>query len=276
MLNLNHAFNEINLLNMRFLKKYNFTIIESKNKMIRFSLLLYFLICSCYISNGASPAFHLTKIDKPIYSILPDSSVASEFPPIKGKVISPFGYRGHHKHTGTDIKLHKGDTVRAAYSGIVTKASRYCGYGNLVILKHPNSIQTYYGHLSKCLVNAGDSVVAGQIVGLGGRTGRASTDHLHFEIRVCNVPKNPEKYFNFNTCTVKNAVLANVPVLFIKDDPKVEETADAKPSNDIVSIQKGDTLYALARRYGVTVKQIQELNNLESSNLKIGMKLKIN
>ena len=275
MLNLNHDFDEIKLLNMRFLKINTLSTILTKNELIRFSFMICFLICGCNISNGASPAFHLTRIDKPLFTLTPDTTVASEFAPIKGKVISPFGYRGCHHHTGTDIKLHKGDTVRAAYSGIVAKASRYSGYGNLVILKHPNSLQTYYGHLSKCLVNAGDSVIAGQVVGLGGRTGRASTDHLHFEVRLCNVPQNPEKYFNFNTCTVKNAVLANVPVILIKDDSKTEEKTLVKLTNDIITIQKGDTLYDIARRHGTTVKQIQELNNLESSNLKIGMKLKI-
>jgi len=260
---------------MRLLNYYNLTNTVTKKELLSFSFMLCFLIGSCNLSKGASPAFQLTRIEKPLYSVKLDSSVSNEFSPIKGKVISPFGYRGRHKHTGTDIKLHKGDTVRAAYSGLVTKACRYSGYGNLVVLEHPNSIQTYYGHLSKCLVNAGDSVVAGQVVGLGGRTGRASTDHLHFEVRVGNVPKNPEKYFDFNNCTVKNAELANAPVILIKDDPK-EEMTEIKLSNDIVTIQKGDTLYDLARRHGTTVKQIQQLNNLESSNLKIGMKLKIN
>lgn len=274
-MNLNHVFDEIKLVNMRLLYKYNLKNIVSKNERIFFSFFICFLILGCDISKGSSPAFRLTKMDKPLFELVPDTTVISEFSPIKGKVISPFGYRGRHKHAGTDIKLHKGDSVKAAYSGIVTKASRYSGYGNLVILNHPNSIQTYYGHLSKCLVDDGDTVVAGQVIGLGGRTGRASTDHLHFEIRVCNVPKNPEKYFDFKNCSVKNAVLASTPVILIKDDPK-EEKAEIKISNNVVTIQKGDTLYDIARRHGTTVKQIQQLNNLEGSNLKIGMKLKIN
>lgn len=200
-----------------------------------------------------------------------DSSASSAMAPIHGKIISPFGYRGHHNHTGADIKLHKNDTVRAAYSGQVVKASRYSGYGNLVILKHANSLQTYYAHLSKCLVKVGDNVVAGDVVGLGGRTGRASTDHLHFEVRVNNIPKNPENYFDFNNKTADAPLLAYPKTIFIKNDPKKEEVV----SNDFVIIAKGDTLYSIAKHHGMTVKQLQELNQLQSSNLKIGMKLKI-
>jgi len=131
--------------------------------------------------------------------------------PIKGKVISGFGYRDNRNHTGSDIKLQNGDTVKAAFCGRVTMASSYSGYGNLVILKHANNIITYYAHLSKCLVEVGDSVVAGDFVGLGGRTGRASTDHLHFEVRYNNIPRNPEDFFDFVSGTVRIPFLAYSP-----------------------------------------------------------------
>ncbi|MEA4839699.1 MAG: peptidoglycan DD-metalloendopeptidase family protein [Bacteroidales bacterium] len=231
-----------------------------------------------------------SKADLQINKPLADSSISNQVSPIRGKVISPFGYRGRHKHTGVDIKLQKGDTVRAAFGGIVKMAAHYSGYGNLVILKHTDHIETYYAHLSKCIVKEGKTVAAGEVIGLGGRTGRATTNHLHFEIRFNRVPQNPEYFFNFNNCTVKIPVLAYAPTSKTenktKSDTEVEtETTETKTeaeqcsksdvSNDFVIIQKGDTLYALARKHGTTVKHLQDINHLESPNLRIGMKLKI-
>lgn len=241
-------------------------------------------------------AGHAADVDKPdigkqIEDFPADSMALPGYcSPIKGKVISPFGYRGRHFHSGTDIKLQHGDTVRAAFDGMVTKACPYSGYGNLVILKHPNSIETYYSHLSKCIVHLGDSVKAGQVVGLGGRTGRATTDHLHFEIRFNHVAKNSEKYFDFRNCEVKDVmknklmaytlvVKANQPITLVAvpaDQPaSTPLVKDSTVAEDVVIIRQGDTLYSLARRFGTTVKQLQALNGLDSSNLRIGLKLKV-
>jgi len=194
--------------------------------------------------------------------------------PVKGKVISAFGYRDKRRHTGSDIKLQQGDAVEAAFCGRVTKASSFSGYGNLVVVQHANNILTYYAHLSKCLVEAGDSVVAGKVLGLGGHTGRASTDHLHFEIRYNNSPLNPEEFFDFASGTVRMPFLAYSPgKKFQKSDSKVYEKSTN--SESIITIQPGDTLYALAKRYNTTVKQLQDLNDLEEPALMPGMKLKV-
>ncbi len=250
-------------------------------------------------------AGHAADIDKPditnqIIAVQTDTVLTGFFAPIQGNVISHFGYRGRHLHAGTDIKLQHGDTVRAAFDGLVTKACPYSGYGNLVILKHPNSIETYYSHLSKYIVQNGDSVKAGQVVGLGGRTGRATTNHLHFEVRFNHVAKNPEKYFDFKNCEVKDAmkdkmvayslVVKTEKSAVVNSTPAVipitaEATSipsgastlqtDADLVEGCIIIRKGDTLYSLSRRYGTTVKQLQELNGLENSNLRIGLKLKL-
>jgi len=249
-------------------RKYYFAGIVMKHGLLVLSLLLCFLVGGCKAIREASGSSRQNKTKNEKNTLSASDQVA----PVKGKVISPFGYRGGHNHTGADIKLQKGDTVRAAFGGVVTKAAPYSGYGNLVILKHPNNIETYYSHLSKCLVHEGDSVAASDVVGLGGRTGRATTDHLHFEVRFNHVPKNPENFFDFSNGATKILFLAYAaPVIRIKSEP----TPEVCSSDHIVSVQKGDTLYALAKRYGTTVKQIQEINNLESSSLKIGMKLKI-
>jgi len=232
-------------------------------------------------------AGHAADIDKPdiaqqIISIKTDTVLSGFFAPIQGNVISHFGYRGSHFHAGTDIKLHRGDTVRAAFDGRVNKACPYSGYGNLVILKHPNSVETYYSHLSKCIVQLGDSVKAGQVVGLGGRTGRATTDHLHFEVRFNHIAKNAEKYFDFKNCEVKDAMkdkLVSYSLVVKADKPAATTIVEINPfssqTEDTHIIRKGDTLYSLSKRYCTTVRQLQELNKMDNSNLQIGFKLKV-
>lgn len=97
-------------------------------------------------------------------------------------VISPFG--GQRHHAGTDIKRMAGDTIRAAFTGEVIVSSPYYAYGNCVIMRHANGLETLYSHNVKNLVRKGQWVHAGDPVALVGRTGRATTEHLHFETRV--------------------------------------------------------------------------------------------
>jgi len=199
--------------------------------------------------------------------------------PIHGKVISPFGRRHRRMHTGTDIKLHHGDQVRAAFTGVVTCASRYYGYGNLVVLNHGNNLQTYYAHLSKCLVHVGDSVFAGQIVGLGGRTGRATTDHLHFELRLNGKAYNAQKVFDFNNLVVLSP---DLKVLMPNEYPLAKKSDD-KVKNDVTrkyaiyyKIKSGDTFSEIAQKKHTTVKKICALNGMKKSTvLKVGKTIRI-
>ena len=100
--------------------------------------------------------------------------------PFKGKTISDFGYRGRRPHTGVDIKLNLGDTILCAFDGVVRMSRYYHGYGNMVIVRHKNGIETLYGHMSKRIVKVNQVVRAGDVLGLGGRTGHATGPHLHF------------------------------------------------------------------------------------------------
>ena len=125
-------------------------------------------------------------------------------PPIIGKVIGSYKNICPGKHTGTDIKLDKGDTIRSVSKGLVIKSGKLKGYGKMIIIKHENSLETYYAHLSKIMVSKGDSVYAGEVIGLGGKTGIAKTPQLHFEIRHNGSPVNPENYFDFISGKVKN------------------------------------------------------------------------
>ena len=92
---------------------------------------------------------------------------------------------GEHSrfHSGIDLDLEVGDNVEASFDGIVKRADYVSGYGNLVVLKHFNGLETYYAHLSKILVTIGDTLEAGDKLGLGGSTGRSTGPHLHYEIR---------------------------------------------------------------------------------------------
>ena len=123
-------------------------------------------------------------------------------------VISPYNHqRAGYKHTGVDLKTKANDKVRAAFDGIVISSGPATGYGNCVRIKHGNGLLTLYAHHSKNLVKAGQRVKAGQPVGLEGRTGRATTEHLHFEVFFCDRRYNPEILFNHETHQLQNVTL---------------------------------------------------------------------
>lgn len=126
---------------------------------------------------------------------LPDS--AFHFPLEGGKVISAYGSRGGH--TGTDIKTCANDTIRAVFDGVVRMAKRYGAYGNVIVLRHANGLETVYSHNSRNMVKVNGVVKAGQAIALTGRTGRATTEHLHFEIRMDGHHFNPGLLFDMKT-----------------------------------------------------------------------------
>ena len=114
------------------------------------------------------------------------------------KLNSPFGQRWGRLHAGLDIKVYVGDTICAAFDGKVRIVDYNAnGYGNYVVIRHPNGLETLYGHMSKHLVKADQIVRAGEPIGLGGNTGRSFGSHLHFETRICGVPVNPALMFDF-------------------------------------------------------------------------------
>lgn len=121
-------------------------------------------------------------------------------------VTSHYGYRPQfgRNHYGTDIKLYVGDTVRSAFAGkIRVVAYEAKGYGNYVIIRHDNGLETVYGHMSKHLVRENQVVRAGEPIGLGGNTGRSTGSHLHFETRFLGEYIDPEILFDFQAHDVK-------------------------------------------------------------------------
>lgn len=115
-------------------------------------------------------------------AVRPTESFAA--PLNQARVLSPFGKRGRRFHFGVDLQKSRkgGEPVLASRAGRITYAGRLSGYGNMVEIKHADGFVTRYAHLSKILVRKGRNVTAGQSLGHVGRTGRATTPHLHFEV----------------------------------------------------------------------------------------------
>lgn len=124
------------------------------------------------------------------------------YPMKNGRVISPYG--GKRRHSGADIKTHAGDTIYACFDGRVRFAKPYSGYGNIIVLRHPQGFETAYAHNKRNLVRIGDYVKAGQPIAIVGRTGRATTEHCHFEVRVNGKAYNPMKFFDATTCQLRS------------------------------------------------------------------------
>ena len=206
--------------------------------------------------------------------------------PYKGKFLSPYGFRGRRIHAGVDIKCTHGDSMYCAFDGKVRLAKRYRGYGNLVVVRHYNGLETVYGHLSKILVHINDDVKAGQVLGLGGRTGRATTDHLHFETRFLGEPFNPNTFIDFeNYCLKSDTVLISASLFSYAAKmrhPKKGKGASASADNSdsgtvYYKVRKGDTLAKIAKKHRTTVVALCQTNKISKKTpLKVGKRLKIN
>lgn len=127
--------------------------------------------------------------------------------PIDGHLLSPYGSRGRGWHSGSDLKGESGDPIYAAFDGEVRLSRNYGGYGNVVVVRHANGLETAYSHNSRNLVKVGDRVKAGQKIALCGRTGRATGTHCHFEVRVLGQTINPALLLNFSSRSLQSGAL---------------------------------------------------------------------
>ena len=201
--------------------------------------------------------------------------------PIVGRRSSTFKFRKGRPHNGIDIPLRVGDTIRSPFDGVV----RYVGggkatggYGNLVVVRHSNGLETYYGHLSERLVVENDLVAAGDPIGLGGSTGRSTGPHLHFETRYLGKPFDPERVINFDNGTLRDTLLQMKRHYFNVGSHYGMTDKQSKAVTDAVyhKVKKGDTLGGIARKYGTTVNAICKLNGISSKKvLQIGQRLRV-
>ena len=206
-------------------------------------------------------------------------------------ITSNYGYRRRFRreHKGIDIKLYTGDTVVAAFSGKVRIVDYdRGGFGNYIVVRHPNGLETVYGHLSKHLVEQDQYVKSGQPIGLGGNTGFSFGSHLHFETRLLGEPIDPALLFDFarQDVTGDYYIYRNEKALLASNDNQSARLADNgnagnKAADDNQSaptyhkVKQGDTLYSIAMACVLSVKALCRLNGLSGrSKLRIGQILK--
>ncbi len=222
--------------------------------------------------------------------------------PNQTKVYSKFGVRHGRRHQGADLPLDTGTPVYAAFDGKVRVAHRFRGYGNLVVIRHDNGLETFYGHLSKIYVQEDEWVNAGTIIGLGGSTGRSTGPHLHFETRYKGYAFDPEWLIDFESGTLRHRLFTlkrkylssasnYVPedeqeeIDIIEGDTREAEEAKAKAEAErkalaaaqYHTIRQGDTLGKLAVRYHTSVRAICRLNKglTERTVLQLGRKIRV-
>jgi len=201
--------------------------------------------------------------------VLVDSAQKRRFVnPFTSRITSNFGQRRWLWHYGIDIKLAKGDTVCSAFDGVV-RVTQYDrrGYGNVVVIRHQNGLETVYGHLSAKSVAPNQQVAAGEMIGLGGNTGHSTGSHLHFEIRYYGEPIDPNYCINFADGTLKSDIL----VLTRANFEYLIELRKAK----WYRIRKGDTLGHIAMRSHTSVRKLCALNHITARTLlRIGRKIR--
>ena len=212
--------------------------------------------------------------------VLPDSFKIdlSEFcmPTTNTKITSKFGPRRRRLHNGIDVKVYIGDTIRSAFSGkvrVVKDQGRRKGYGQYVIIRHDNGLETVYAHLSKQLVKEDQYVEAGEVIGLGGNTGRSTGSHLHFETRFLGQAINPALLLDFE----KQDIVADA-YLFQKGKrySRSNTNASAVASGaQYYKVRKGDSLSRISQKTGVSIDRLCKLNGItRRTTLRINQVLK--
>lgn len=212
-----------------------------------------------------------------------DSTLSYAFP-VESKTTSGFGHRQSYQHKGIDIPLKTGDTVVSAFDGKVRYAKYNSGgFGYLVIVRHVNGLETYYAHLSKLKVKPNQVVKAGELIGLGGSTGRSYSPHLHFEVRYNHYAFDPEKIFDLeNFCLKQEEAMVCDLVSKSRGSKKGHaqgrtqvSTANLK-TGTVYSIKSGDNLGKIARKYGTSVSVLCRLNGIpQNTVLQIGQKIRV-
>lgn len=200
------------------------------------------------------------------------------YPTKSNLLTSPYGYRSKFKrmHKGVDIGIKMNDTIYAAFDGKVRLTNFEAkGYGNYVILRHPNGLETVYGHLNKFLVKPDQTVRAGQPIALGGSTGRSTGPHLHFETRYMGYAINPQAIVD-----IPNRRTHGDTYAFSKSTYTQAATsktyASAPKSSSTYTVKNGEDISYVAQINGLSVSTLRKLNGMkEGEDIKPGQVLKI-
>lgn len=214
------------------------------------------------------------KEEKPLKLVDVPNNRYGKMPLVSTPITSDFGFRGYRWHYGTDLDLDTGDSVRSVFDGVVRIVKwDGGGYGNYVVVRHYNGLETLYGHLSKQLVTTGQYVKAGELLGWGGSTGRSSGPHLHFEVRYMGNPFDPERMYDFPDYALMSEEFNISAALF----NYYNQTKKVRVRQTVYhSVRRGEVLGTIARKYGVSVAQITRLNGISSRTLiRPGRRLRI-
>ena len=233
----------------------------------------------------------LSKLKDTVWLCVGDSIHSKFIMPFNGYVTSRYGCRKGRYHNGIDINLNTGDTVRSCWSGKIRYAKwNDGGFGNLVIVRHYNGLETFYAHLSKLMVAPNTEVKAGDVIGLGGNTGRSRGSHLHFEVRFYDAPINPEEIIDVATKNVKDQNLFVHKGIFrpgakptdyysTSDEHGEAVTIVTKPvtsTKKYYKVKSGDTLSEIAGKNRTTISKICQLNGIrQTTTLQIGRSLRV-
>lgn len=215
------------------------------------------------------------------------------YPVANARFSSGYGTRSGRMHTGVDLLNDAGEPIFAALDGTVRFSKSYFGYGNVIVIRHTNGLETVYSHNSKNIAKVGDRVKSGDKIALVGRTGQATANHLHFEVRVMGQTINPALMLDLKSNTLRDGMLkitrngSTISAInqsrYItqnaeKPTAKAQPETTPKPSSAATThtIVRGDTLYSIARTHGTTVDEICRLNSITAKTiLALGRKLKV-
>lgn len=209
--------------------------------------------------------------------------------PCKGNIFSRFEFHNGHPHNGVDISLNSGDSIRATFDGVVRlvlPTDKSSGYGNLVVIRHLNGLETYYGHLKGFVVASGDTMSAGQTIGYAGSTGRSTSPHLHFETRHKGLAFDPERIFDFSSGTLRCENISLKKHYFgchsqqgMTDEQSYDaftKLSESYSEATYYKVKKGDTLTKIAERNKITLSQLCEWNHITNKKaIFVGQKLRV-
>ena len=203
----------------------------------------------------------------------------------ENKVTSVFGPRGGRMHSGIDLDLETGDPIYSAFDGMIRIAGwDGGGYGRFVLVRHYNGLETLYGHMSKNdIVVTGQIIKAGDLIGLGGNTGRSFGSHLHFETRYEGNPFSPQHIFEFNpNNAIKGEHFLLTPEIFRNSYSNLRNEYGSAGEKVRVKkvhwykVRSGDTLAEIAARAGIPVSKLAKKNRMTTrSTIRPGQRIRI-
>ncbi len=230
-----------------------------------------------------SDKIHYPKVDfsnkkdtTPIVLVNPEKNQLYAHPADEYRISSRFGPRRRRFHYGIDLAMPTGTPIYSTFDGTIRVAKWNKSYGNLIVIRHDNGLETYYAHLSRIQVKPGQKVKAGEQIGLAGNTGRSYGSHLHFETRYLGAAINPDVIIDFSNegHKLKSDTLQLTASCFRRKGSSKQYAGGG--GSQYYRVRKGDTLGAIARRNGTTVNKLCRLNGLKrTSIIRPGQRLKL-